>query len=50
METRTIQIRVSAEAARAYESASEEDQRKLDALLSLKLSEINLTMLDYPKR
>lgn len=41
METQTIQIHVSSEAAQTYESASEEQQRKLDALLSLKLSEVN---------
>lgn len=40
METKTIQIRVSADAARAYETASEEEQHKLDVLLSLKLSEV----------
>lgn len=39
METKMIQIRVSSEAAQAYEIASEAEQRKLDALLSLKLSE-----------
>lgn len=41
METQTIRIRVSPEAAHTYESASNEQQRKLDALLSLKLSEVN---------
>ena len=40
METKMIQIRVSSEAAQAYEIASEVEQRKLDALLSLKLSEV----------
>jgi hypothetical protein len=40
METKTITIRVSPEAAYAYETASAEQQRKLDALLSLKLSEV----------
>jgi len=40
METKTITIRVSYEAASAYETASAEQQRKLDALLSLKLSEV----------
>ena len=40
METKMIQIRVSSEAAQAYEIASEAEQRKLDALLSLKLSEV----------
>jgi hypothetical protein len=39
METKTISIRVSPEAARAYETATDEQKRKLDALLSLKLSE-----------
>ena len=43
METKAIQIRVSLEAAQAYETASEEKQRKLDALLSLKLSEVGGT-------
>ena len=40
METRTITIRVSPDAARAYEQAAPDDQRRLEALLSLKLSEI----------
>ena len=40
METKTITIRVSHEAASTYETASAEQQRKLDALLSLKLSEV----------
>lgn len=39
-ETKTITIRVSPEAASAYETAPAEQQRKLDALLSLKLSEV----------
>lgn len=39
METKTISIRVSPEAARAYEAATDEQKRRLDALLSLKLSE-----------
>jgi hypothetical protein len=33
--TRTISIRVSDEAARAYEAASEDDRRTLDALLTI---------------
>jgi len=41
MEMKPITIRVSAEAARVYEAATVEDQRKLDALLSLKLSEVS---------
>ncbi|MFH1117773.1 MAG: hypothetical protein V1792_27955 [Pseudomonadota bacterium] len=40
METRTITIRVSSEAALAYETATAEQQRKLDLLLSLKLTEV----------
>jgi len=40
METKTITIRVSPEAAYAYQTASAEQQRKLDALLSLKLAEM----------
>ena len=40
METKRITIRVNAEAARVYEEASSEQQRKLDVLLSLKLSEV----------
>jgi hypothetical protein len=40
METKTITIHVSPEAARAYETATPEQQRKLNALLSLKLTEV----------
>lgn len=40
METKAITIRVSPEAASAYETAPVEQQRKLDALLSLKLAEV----------
>jgi hypothetical protein len=39
METREITIRVSAKAARAYEEATADRQRKLEVLLSLKLTE-----------
>lgn len=39
METRKITIRVNAEAARAYEEAPSDQQRKLETLLSLKLTE-----------
>lgn len=39
METRTISLRVSADAARAYESASAEEKRKLEALVSSRLRE-----------
>ena len=40
METRTITIRVSPEAASTYETAPAEQKRKLDALLSLKITEV----------
>lgn len=40
METKTITIRVNAEVARMFEAASEEQRRKLEALLSLKLSDV----------
>lgn len=38
METREITVRVAPEAARIYESASNDERRKLDLLLSLQLS------------
>lgn len=38
MEAREITVRVTPEAARIYESASEQERRKLDLLLSLQLS------------
>jgi hypothetical protein len=40
METQTITIRVSPEAARVYNTATAEQQRKLEVLLSLKLTEV----------
>ncbi len=40
METETITIRVSPEAARIYNTATAEQQRKLEVLLSLKLTEV----------
>ena len=40
MQTKTITIRVNAEVARIFEAASEEERRKLEALLSLKLSDV----------
>jgi hypothetical protein len=40
MDKKTITIHVTTDAARVYEAAPAEDQRKLDALLSLKLSEM----------
>jgi hypothetical protein len=43
METQTITIRVSPEAARVYNTATAEQQRKLEALLSLKLTEVAQT-------
>ena len=39
METKEITIRVTSEAAGIYESASDQKRRKLDALLSLRISE-----------
>lgn len=40
MEHQTIKIQVSLKAALAYETATAEERRKLDALLSLKLTEV----------
>ena len=40
MNTETISIRVDAEAARTFKSLPEEDRRKLEALLSIRLSEV----------
>lgn len=40
MASRAITIRVNPEAAQAYEAASAEEKRKLDVLLSLKLTEV----------
>jgi hypothetical protein len=40
METQSITIRVSPEAARVYNTATAEQQRKLEVLLSLKLTEV----------
>jgi hypothetical protein len=40
MKTKPITIHVSPEAACAYETATAEQQRKLDVLLSLKLTEV----------
>jgi hypothetical protein len=39
METEQITIRVDAEAAKAFQSASADNRRKLEALLSIRLSE-----------
>lgn len=43
MKSKTISIHVTSEAARAYQSAPADQQRKLDALISLKLTEANRT-------
>jgi hypothetical protein len=40
METKPITIHVNAEVARIFETVPEEHRRKLEALLSLKLSEV----------
>ncbi len=39
METKPITVRVNLEAARIFETASEEQKRKIEALLSLKLTQ-----------
>lgn len=43
MATQTITIRVSPEAVRVYNTATAEQQRKLEAWLSLKLTEVART-------
>lgn len=40
METQEITIRVTPYAAHVYQSASDQERRKLDVLLSLRLSEV----------
>jgi len=40
METEQITIQVDVEAARVFKSASPQDQRKLEALLSIRLTEV----------
>lgn len=40
MDTREIKIRVDAEAAEAYATASPEEREKIDLLLSLRLSQV----------
>jgi hypothetical protein len=40
MDTREITIRVDAEAAKAYAAASSEKRKKIDLLLSLRLSQV----------
>jgi len=44
MDTKTIRLRVSAEAAEVYESASEEEKRKLEALVSSRLRDAGRQM------
>lgn len=44
-ETTTISIQVDADAAEAYRSASEEERRKIDALLNLKLRRATLSQV-----
>ena len=41
MDSEIISIRVDAEAARTFRSLPEEDRRKLEALLSIRLSEVS---------
>jgi len=41
VQTQEITIHVTPEAASIYKSASEQERRKLDALLSLRLSEVS---------
>lgn len=43
METKEITIRVTPEAATIYQTASEQERLKLDALLSLRLSETTMS-------
>lgn len=43
MQTQQITIQVTPEAAGVYESASEQERRQLDALLSLRLTEARQT-------
>jgi hypothetical protein len=40
MQTEEITIRVDSEAARSYRAASEQERRKLDLLLSLRLLDV----------
>ncbi|MBP0028875.1 hypothetical protein [Roseofilum sp. Guam] len=40
MQTQPIVIRVNAEVARIFEAASEQERRKFEALLSIKLSDV----------
>ena len=41
MDTEVINIRVDAETAKTFKSLSEEDRRKIEALLSIRLSDVS---------
>ena len=41
MDTEVINIRVDAETARTFNSLSEEDRRKIEALLSIRLNDVS---------
>ena len=41
MKTEVINIRVDAETAKTFKSLPEEDRRKIEALLSIRLSEVS---------
>ena len=41
MDTEVINIRVDAETARTFKSLPEEDRRKIEALLSIRLSDVS---------
>ena len=41
MDTQVINIRVDAETAKTFKSLSEEDRRKIEALLSIRLSDVS---------
>ena len=41
MDTEVINIRVDAETAKTFKSLPEEDRRKIEALLSIRLSDVN---------
>jgi len=49
MATEPITIRVDAEAARAFKQATPEDQRKLEALISLRLLEATRPATSLPE-
>ena len=41
MDTEVINIRVDAESAKTFKSLPEEDRRKIEALLSIRLSDVS---------